>query len=63
MLSSLRLEAMREGIEDYELPSALADKDGARARALAAEAIPHVNDDVRDPVKFRQLQQQRVEAF
>ena len=34
--SSIRLEAMRDGIEDYELLRALGKKDPAKAQALAA---------------------------
>ena len=56
VLSSIRLEAMREGIEDYELLVRLAAKNPEKARELAAEAIPHVNDYVRDPAAFRKIQ-------
>lgn len=55
VLSSIRLEAMRAGIEDYELLRELAGKEPAKAAALAREAIPHINDYVRDPVVFRNL--------
>lgn len=54
--SSIRLEAMREGIEDYELLTALSKRDPAKARELAAEAIPHFTDYVRDVETFRKLQ-------
>lgn len=63
VLSSIRLEAMREGIQDYELLAALAAKDAAKARALAAEAIPGINDYVRDAGRFRALEQRLLEAF
>ncbi len=56
VLSSIRLEAMREGIEDYELLVALSKRDPAKARELAAEAIPHFTDYVRDVATFRKLQ-------
>lgn len=62
VLSSLRLEAMREGIEDYELLTLLARRDPEKARALAAAAIPHVNDYVRDAAQFRKVQRQLLEA-
>lgn len=55
VLSSIRLEAMREGVEDYELLVALGKRDPARARQLAAEAIPHFTDYVRDIGVFRKL--------
>lgn len=63
VLSSIRLEAMREGIEDYELLAALAGKDPARARELARAAIPNINDYVRDVGAFRSLRRQLLEAF
>jgi hypothetical protein len=55
VLSSIRLEAMREGIEDYELLVALSKRDPAKARELAAQAIPHFTDYVRDVATFRRL--------
>ena len=61
VLSSIRLEAMRDGIEDYELLVALSRKNPARARALAAAAIPNVSDYVRDVAGFRKLVQQLLE--
>jgi hypothetical protein len=63
VLSSIRLEAMREGIEDYELLVMLAGKDAARARELAKTAIPNINDYVRDVPTFRKIQRQLVESF
>ncbi|MEK7404606.1 MAG: DUF4091 domain-containing protein [Acidobacteriota bacterium] len=56
VLSSIRLEAMREGIEDYELLAALGKADPARTRELAQAAIPNINDYVRDAASFRRLQ-------
>jgi hypothetical protein len=63
VLSSIRLEAMREGIEDYELLVALAGKDQAKAKGLAKTAIPNINDYVRDVPAFRKLQRELLEAF
>jgi hypothetical protein len=63
VLSSVRLEAMREGIEDYELLRALGERDEPRARALAEQAIPHINDYVRDTAEFRKIERQLLEAF
>jgi len=62
VLSSIRLEAMRDGIEDYELLTALAARDPARAKRLAAAAIPHINDYVRAPAAFRKIRRQLLEA-
>jgi len=61
ILSSIRLEAMRCGIEDYELLLGLSRADAASATALASEAIPHINDYVRDPAVFRRLQRRLLE--
>lgn len=63
VLSSIRLEAMREGIEDYELLRELERADPVGARRLAAEAIPHINDYVRDVKTFRRLQRRLLEAL
>ena len=56
VLSSMRLEAMREGIEDYELLAALSKRDPEKAQQLAKEAIPHFTDYVREVGTFRKLQ-------
>jgi hypothetical protein len=63
ILSSIRLEMMREGIEDYELLHELAARNPARAEELARMAIPEVTDYVRDPVRFREIQTMLLEAF
>lgn len=59
--SSIRLEAMREGIEDYELLRALGEREPAKARRLAEQAIPNLTDYVRDVAAFRRLQAELVE--
>jgi hypothetical protein len=59
---SVRLEAMREGIEDYELLRVLSQKNPRAARALAEAAIPHMNDYVRDVKVFRELQCRLLEG-
>ncbi len=61
VLSSLRLEAMREGIEDYELLTALAKRDPEKAKRLARTAIPHVSDYVRELTTFRALERELME--
>jgi Domain of unknown function (DUF4091) len=55
VLSSMRLEAMREGIEDYELLAALSKRDPEKAQQLAKEAIPHFTDYVRQEAGVRRL--------
>jgi hypothetical protein len=63
ILSSIRLEAMRDGVEDYELLVVLARKDPDMARALAAEVIPHINDYIRDWKRFRVFHKRLLEAL
>jgi hypothetical protein len=59
---SVRLSAMREGIEDYELLQVVAAKNPEKARALARKAIPELTDYVRDVPAFRQLQAELLAA-
>jgi hypothetical protein len=61
ILSSIRLEAMREGIEDYELLSALAKRDPEKARRLAATAIPNFTDYIRSVPQFRALRHELMD--
>ncbi len=60
--SSIRFEAEREGIEDYELLHALAATDPEKARQLAAKAIPGLTDYIRDVAGFRRLQAELLKA-
>jgi hypothetical protein len=62
ILSSIRLEIMREGIEDYELLADLAGSSPERADELVRKAIPNVNDYIRDHVEFRRLYEAMLEA-
>ncbi len=59
--SSIRLEAMREGIEDYELLRVLAVRDPEKARRLARTAIPGLTDYVRDVAAFRRLEAELID--
>lgn len=63
ILSSIRLEAMREGIEDYELLRALSEKNPAAARGLAKEAIRSFTDYVQDPAEFRRIHRQLLQQL
>jgi hypothetical protein len=63
ILSSIRLEAMRDGIEDYEMLVLLAKKDAEKADALAARVIPHVNDYLRDWKAFRRAHRELLESM
>jgi len=60
--SSIRFEAEREGIEDYELLHSLAATDAQKARQLAAKAIPGLTDYIRDVPTFRRLQRELLTA-
>ena len=63
VLSSIRFEAMREGIEDYELLRLLKTKNPAEANRLAEAAIVSFTEYVRDPVAFRKLQRELLDAL
>jgi hypothetical protein len=61
--SSIRLEAMREGIEDYELLRVLKEKNPAEADRLANQAIRSFTDYMRDVPGFRGIEHQLLEAL
>jgi hypothetical protein len=63
VLPSIRLEAMRAGIEDYEMLVALARRDRGAADALAREAVASFTDYVRDPTAFRRIEARLIEAL
>ena len=54
--SSIRFEAMRDGIEDYELLHALAARQPEKAMRIAKKAVPSFTGYVRDVTAFRKLQ-------
>ncbi len=61
ILSSIRFEAMREGIEDYELLRTLEKKHPEEAKAIAGQMIRSFTDYVGDPQEFRRLQERMLE--
>jgi len=61
--SSIRLETMLEGTEDYEMLMALKAKDPAVAERLGKEAIASFTDYVRSAEKFRQIERQLLGAL
>jgi len=63
VFSSIRLEAMREGIEDYEMLRLLKQKNPAEAERLASAAITTFTDYVRDPAAFRKIERNLLEAL
>ena len=63
VFSSIRLETMREGIEDYELLRALKAKNPTQADQLSKAVIRDFTDYVRDPAAFRKLERQLLEEL
>jgi glycosyl hydrolase family 123 len=63
LYSSIRLEQMREGIEDFGLLTELAKTDEPHARRIADEMVQSFTDYVRDPARFREIQRELLEAF
>jgi len=61
--SSLRLETMREGIEDYELLLVLKRRNPAAAEQLSHDAITSFTEYVRDPVAFRKIERELLQAL
>jgi hypothetical protein len=61
--SSIRLEAMREGIEDYEMLRALKQKGPVEADRIVKDAITSFTEYVRDPVKFREIERRLLKAL
>jgi hypothetical protein len=61
--SSIRLETMREGIEDYELLRMLHAIQPAEAARIASLAVSSFTDYVRDPVAFRKIERNLLEAL
>jgi hypothetical protein len=60
---SIRLEAMRAGIEDYEMLVAVSRRDRPSADALARAAVVSFTDYVRDPAAFRRIEAGLIEAL
>jgi hypothetical protein len=61
--SSIRFEAMRESIEDYEMLRALASRDRDEADRICASAVSSFTDYVRDPAAFRRIEMRLLEAL
>ncbi len=58
---SVRLEVMREGIQDYELLMESARRAPERTDALARTVIPAFTDYVRDVAQFRRFERELLE--
>jgi hypothetical protein len=63
LLDSMRHEAMRDGVEDYELLTLLAKKDRAKASEIAEGTVRTFTDYVRDERTFRAQRLKLLEAF
>ena len=63
LLSSIRLEAMRDGICDHELLSMLAERDPALAQKLAAETVLDFDRYDTDVARFRARRLRLLEAL
>ena len=63
VLDSIRHEAFRDGIEDFELLGLLAASDPERARAIAGRVVRSFTDFERDPATFRAARAELLEAL
>ncbi len=61
--SSIRLEVMREGIEDYEMLCALRIKNPAEAERLASAMVSSFTDYVRDLAVFRKIERSLLKSL
>ncbi len=63
LLDSVRHETMRDGIEDYELLTLLAQRDPDKAAQLAQKVVATFTDYVRDATAFRAVRRELLEAL
>ena len=64
LASSIRLVAVRDGSEDYDLLAAVAARHGAdRAAAFAARLVRGMTDFSRDPQELRQIRRELFDAL
>ncbi len=61
--SSIRLEQMRESIEDYALLMELSRKDPAKARDLATRMAGPTTGQVGEPAAFRLILRELLDSF
>ena len=62
-LSSIRMEAMRDGLEDFELLSLLARKNPKKAHAICDSVIRSMTDYSMDPKTIRKARLKLLEAL
>jgi len=63
VLSSIRLETMLQGIEDYELLRLLRASKHTEAERIANSAVSSFTEYVRDPLAFRKIERRLLEAL
>lgn len=63
LISSIRLEAMRDGIEDYELLKLLEKKDPELARDICGSIVRTLTDYTLDPAEFRQARMRLIDGL
>ncbi len=61
--SSLRLEAQREGFEDYELLKRLQPRNAKKADAIIAKVLRGMDDYTKDVAEFRAARRALLEAL
>lgn len=62
-LSSIRFEAMRDGIEDYEMLKLLEKKDPRKARTVCGSIVRSFTDYTLDPARFRKARLKMINAL
>lgn len=62
-ISSIRFEALRDGVEDFELLKLLEKKDPKKARSIADSIVRSPADYVMDPAEFRKARGQLIQAL
>ena len=60
---SVRLEAMRQGMEDLEMLRLLKERDAAKARALASRIVRGFNDYDPDSAIYRAVRRDLLNAL
>jgi len=63
VLSSIRFEAMRDGIEDYELLRLLHQKAPEKAKAIAERMVPKIARPAKDIAAFRATRRELLAAL
>ncbi len=63
ILDSMRHEAMRDGVEDYELLIQLRERDPEKAQAIADTVIRSFTDYERDVARFRAARRELLESL